>query len=590
MKKYKLKYYLSLFLVCLLLLTSCSKTNSKPDNDSTQLSSDIEQDRQSVSQSFDAFLTQLFQDEITLNTINLHYTLAHPENFGISSYPISLGDFSEETRQKIRKDITNYLSILDTFDYKKLTKDQQITYDILEEYLLTEKGSLDLYLYQRNLSPTIGDQAQLPILLAEYEFYSKQDVEDYLKLIITAETYLSNLLDFQKEKSEAGFFMSDTTADGVIAQCQNFIQNPEENYLLSTFNERLNNLSLTEEELSDYQAKNKDAILHHLIPAYQKLIDGLTALKGTGKNDGGLCHYEKGTQYYQYLIRSRVGTDKSLEDIKNWIEAEIANDLGKVTALAIKNPDLATEISDYSFPIQEPDECLKDLQQKICADFPEAVSDQYTIKYVPASLQESASPAFYLTPPLDNIDGNVIYINKNPAYTSMNLYTTLAHEGYPGHLYQNTYFNNTNPHPIRSILNYSGYSEGWATYVELYAYSYSGLNADLAEMLSYNLSLSLGLYSRVDVGVNYEGWDIEQVNRFLRKYGISDKNIATEMYQSMVDEPANYLSYYLGYLEFKNLKETAQQKQAENFHLKEFHKFILDFGPAPFYILKKYMS
>ena len=216
-------------------------------------------------------------------------------------------------------------------------------------------------------------------------------------------------------------------------------------------------------------------------------------------------------------------------------------------------------------------------------------SIKYDLKYVEPSLQDYLSPAFYLSPPIDMPDKNTIYVNKSDKFKNQDLYTTLAHEGFPGHLYQNHVFSTTNPSAIRSLLSFGGYTEGWATYAEFLSYSYEVADPSLAKALNCSASFSLGLYSLVDIGVNYEGWTPEDTGAFLKHYGFSQPDIQTEIYNSVTESPANYLQYYVGYLEINELKNLYMEKHSEKNALRNFHEFILKFGPAPFDVIKKWM-
>ena len=82
--------------------------------------------------------------------------------------------------------------------------------------------------------------------------------------------------------------------------------------------------------------------------------------------------------------------------------------------------------------------CIRD---RIKTDFPELTDSTYEVKHVPKALESSLSPAFFLIPPIDSDTTNVIYINDKSREEGTDLYSVLAHEGYPGHLYQSVYFN-----------------------------------------------------------------------------------------------------------------------------------------------------
>ncbi len=531
---------------------------------------------------FDAFTEQLFLDEIKLNTINLHYTLAHPENFGITEYEPSLGSFDIEEMKQSYGEMQKLKEEIAAFNYEELTKEQQFTYDIMMDYIDTELSVQDLILYTEVLGPVTGYQAQLPVLLAEYKFRTVQDVEDYLALVALVDEMFAELVEFEQAKSEAGLFMSDYAAEEIIDQCRQFIETPEDNYMLDVFETEINAVEgLSDAEKQTYIARNKELITTELVNAYQILIDGLEALKGTGKNEKGLYYFEDGIRYYEYLVRSMTGSAKTVDALMEDTDRYVYNSLLSMQQIMQKNPNVINEWDTYSFCETEPDKILEDLIVKIKEDFPELPEAKYTIKYVHPSMEEHMSPAFYLTPPIDDTVNNTIYINKSQV--SQDLYTTMAHEGYPGHLYQNVYTTSKNLPIVRNLFSCQGYSEGWATYVEYYAYNLGGLNNDLAKVLMLNGSASLGISAYVDMGVHYKGWGVNEVSQYLSFYGL--QGAAQDIFEYVVEEPANYLSYFIGYREFINLRDVAKVYWGDNFTLKKFHEVVLSLGPAPFDLL-----
>ena len=173
----------------------------------------------------------------------------------------------------------------------------------------------------------------------------------------------------------------------------------------------------------------------------------------------------------------------------------------------------------------------------------------------------------------------------------MPLYSLIAHEGYPGHLYQTVYFHSQNESSLRKILSFPGYTEGWATYVEQYAYTLdNGLDSDLGKLISANASASLGIQACLDLYVNAYGWEIPQIEEYLSDYYEKPEEVASALFETLVDNPANALSYYVGFLEFNQMRKTAEKKLGERFSLMEFHRFLLDMGNAPFDVIGPYFS
>lgn len=571
------------------MLTSCN-TLSRGDwaksDKTTPASADSTELNTGNSKEFDDFLMKIFKDQVTSNSIDFHYTLEHPENYGLSMDKVTFGTVSLEDMDESLKETREALETLKTFDYEKLSADQQFIYDMLLDSFEDSIKSFDYTLYETIFSPTIGVQAQLPIIFSEYTFRSKQDVDDYILLLEDVDRYFSQLLDIEKAKSEAGLFMADFTVDAIVAQCEEFISNPEENLLIDIFPEKLDLEipDLTVEEKDTYIQKNNDAVINNVIPAYEMIIDELTALKGTGTNEGGLCNFDDGKDYYSILAKTATGSSKTVEEMIEMTESALNNDLMSIAMIYTQNPDIFEESAKAKPPSSDPETILTQLQTSILDEFPEPVSTQFNIKYVHESLEQNLSPAFYMIPAIDAADSNTIYINNyyTNSDNTMSLYTTLAHEGYPGHLYETTWFNSTDPHPIRKILSYSGYSEGWATYVEMQSFYWACDNEDIADVLRANQDFSLGICARADMGINYEGWSREDTKTYLDQYGMGSDETVDWIFEAVIAEPANYLSYYIGYLEFKQLRQYAQTALDDQFDPVSFHKLILTTGPAPF--------
>ena len=500
---------------------------------------------ESASAKFDDYTQELFQEDVVQNTINLHYTLANPENYGITDYEVTLGSVSLADMEEGYAELEDMKKNLEGFRRSGLTKDQQLTYDILLDYVQTELSVKDLPLYAEVLGPISGYQSQLPVILAEYTFRRERDIEDYLTLVSGIDEMAEELIEFEREKAQAGLFMSDYAADTIISQCEEFIANPEENYMIEIFDDKVAAFEgLTDQEKQAYSDKNRAIITTEVVDGYRTLIDGLKELKGSGTNDLGLCYYEDGTRYYEYLVRSGTGTDTSVKQLMRKTEYFLEEFIYSLQTLVQENPEAYDEFLDYEFPVMEPEEILEDLREKSADYFPEPPQVNYTIKYVHPSMEEHSSPAFYLTTPVDDLQNNLIYINNRQASSAESdgaeFYAMLAHEGYPGHLYQNIYTGSSDLPLVRSLLSYSGYAEGWATYVEhSYAFHLSGMSDTLAQLFAGNSAATLALHAYIDMGIHYEGWNQEDVVDFLAGYGISDRNAAEEIFKLVVEEPAN---------------------------------------------------
>lgn len=538
---------------------------------------------ESSDRQFRTFTRSLFQTEVSANTISLHYTLRSPSDYGIADIPATYGSLSSDP-VAAKASVRNVLSSLQEFDPDTLSSENALTFKILDTYLKNASTGTDYLLYQEPLGPVSGIHTQLPVLLSEYSFYDTQDVETYLALLKETPSYFDSVIRFEQKKAASGLFMPDYQADSVLDTCQSFIDMGKENYLVSTFNERIASLDLLPENKKDsFQKENMKLVTEEIYPAYQNLITAIKSLKGKGMNEQGLSHFPYGKKYYEYLVRQTTGCNESISRLRLMTRAQILEDLSAMQKVLFPADAALTQASVLEQT--SPDSMLDDLRSKITDTFPEIPDVDFQVKYVPESMQDYLSPAFYMIPAIDNLTENVIYINNGQTASGLNLYTTLAHEGYPGHLYQTVYFSASEPDPIRSILDFGGYVEGWATYAEMMSYYLAPLSKTEASLLQKNSSVILGLYALADMGIHYDGWSVTDTVRFFSDYGINDANAVQSVYELIIGSPANYLKYYIGYLKFYELKKEMADALGNQFSQKEFHRAVLDVGPAPFEIV-----
>lgn len=591
-------------------------------------------------QAFQKFTHEVFCEETASNTINLHYTLREPEKFGIKDMPVTFGAF-ETDHKGVMASAENIEQVLEAFDYDKLSVSNQLTYDVLDYYMKQLKDEAGFALYEEPLGTVSGIHTQLPVLLSEYQFYEIEDVDVYLDLMKITPDYFQSLIEFEQAKSDAGLFMSDNAARQVIEQCKVFMDMGESNYLISTFVDRIERLQgLTEEEKSRYIQRNALMLNSYVLPAYSSLSAAVQRLMGTGKNEQGLCYFPEGKEYYGQVVRFSTGSERPVLEIKDLTQRQIVEDLeamervlgvaengksgnmaqgevpkdegapreegskdedasqgevpedeGNVSqeaAALIGNPEQAHEAAamDTANPIS----ILNELKKEIAKSFPEAPDTTVSVKYVPEALQGNLSPAFYMIPAIDSYEENVIYVNQAHMGNPLILFTTLAHEGFPGHLYQNVYYAGTDPDPLRSMFNIGGYVEGWATYAEMCSYYLAPITKEQSVILQKNSSIILGLYTLADIGIHYEGWSRTDTLAFFSNYGIQDVDTVDRIYDLIIGSPGNYVKYYIGYVEFLELKKKYAAEKGTEFSQKEFHEDVLMTGPAPFELVEKYMG
>ena len=537
--------------------------------------------------SFSEFCTTLFREEMKSNTMNLHFTLKDPKAAGIDSYEITLGSLSGDSPHNQARQLKKLSEELKKYSHRSLKGKDRLTCRLLSDYISRQQNLAAYPYYDEPLTPSGGVTSQLPVLLAEYTFRNTRDIKDYLGLLSQMDTYFSGILDYEQKKADAGLFMSDEACLKVIEGCEVFTEHPDDNFLIDTFSNRLNAMDgLTDTQKNAYLKQHSKVLSDHVIPAYSQMIKGLTMLLGRGHNNWGLCNFPEGKAYYEAVVSADTGCDDSVEDLFSQITKARREDLTFCQNLLEKNPKLASQSPKPDAALKEENAMLSRLQKEILTDFPAPPQTEVEICHVDPALSEYLAPAFYITAPIDDISHNRIYINDAKNDTDIYYFTTLAHEGYPGHLYQTICTSSYGAPEVLSLLNYPGYTEGWATYTEMQAFYYAGLDQDLASLLQHNQAATLSLYATADIGIHYFGWEKEKNAAFWSEYGVDDTATVKRITDLILEEPGNYLKYYVGYLKFRQMREQFALEN-KSFSVSAFHEAILRTGPSPFSVLEE---
>ena len=537
--------------------------------------------------SFSEFCTTLFREEMKSNTMNLHFTLKDPKAAGIDSYEITLGSLSGDSPHNQARQLKKLSEELKKYSHRSLKGKDRLTCRLLSDYISRQQNLAAYPYYDEPLTPSGGVTSQLPVLLAEYTFRNTRDIKDYLGLLSQMDTYFLGILDYEQKKADAGLFMSDEACLKVIEGCEVFTEHPDDNFLIDTFSNRLNAMDgLTDTQKNAYLKQHSKVLSDHVIPAYSQMIKGLTMLLGRGHNNWGLCNFPEGKAYYEAVVSADTGCDDSVEDLFSQIAKARREDLMFCQNLLEKNPKLASQSPKPDAALKEENAMISRLQKEILTDFPAPPQTEVEICHVDPALSEYLAPAFYITAPIDDISHNRIYINDAKNDTDIYYFTTLAHEGYPGHLYQTICTSSYGAPEVLSLLNYPGYTEGWATYTEMQSFYYAGLDPDLASLLQHNQAATLSLYATADIGIHYFGWEKEKNAAFWSEYGVDDTATVKRITDLILEEPGNYLKYYVGYLKFRQMREQLALEN-KSFSVSAFHEAILRTGPSPFSVLEE---
>ena len=385
MKNYK--KIISVVLGLLLVLNIAGCTNNEKEEPTTK------------KEDFDTFIEKMPNLVLSDDDMNLEFTFQDPSNYGFEEQLLTLPYSNEKSYKKSKKENEKILKELRSYDYDKLTDDQKLTYDILEDYLQRTSYQYEYYdLDNSYLGSFVSFQAQLPLLLSEYTFERQNDLDSYFNMLETSEETFLKYAEIEKKRQEKNSGLAKNILEKTIEQCQNYTSSTDD-YLIERINQRIDNVDfLNDEEKNEAKQKNQELVSVNLKNAYKSLEAQLKQITPTNQDNKGLYSSPKGKEYYEAMLQGRVGTDMNIKEVKNYLEEKKNKLLQEAITLITENPELAqvsgfSEIvySDFTSTAQT----LDYLKTAITEDYPKIDNLNYEIITVPDAWKDNFSPAAY---------------------------------------------------------------------------------------------------------------------------------------------------------------------------------------------------
>lgn len=545
---------------------------------------------------FDEFMKQEFVESMEQSYPNTHIILENPKDYGVdtSKTKVQIDKESNETTMKENKELNEKSAkAFKEFDRDTLSDEQKETYDIYS-YMLdytTEMNDSKFDYMSMPLESMTGMHTQLPTLFSDWTLRNEQDVKDVITLMKSVRPYMDSILAYTKKQEEKGTLMLDIKS--VKEYCEKVVKEDVNSSVLTGLNESIDNLKLGDDKTKQYKAELKKAFQEYFLPAYSDIIKTMKELDSSKNNTLGLSHMKNGKEYYELLFKQATGTDKSIEDIKKELNSMSRSSLLAVQSVISKNKNLYDEYVNGKIKTKYKDfeSMLKDLDKDIKDDFPSVGTLNYRIRPIGEDLASGGVAAYFNIPALDGTTPKQIRVNMMEDaldVQSLETFSTVAHEGIPGHMYQIAYAYKNVKDPWRnSMASFLGYTEGYATYTELYALKYlDGVSADAVKLQQNMVVYQDCLIALADIGIHYEGWTKEDLSNFLEENGLGVSDVS-DFYNQLQANPTAFLSYYVGYVQIANLKKDAQEELKDKFNDRDFHEAILKSGAAPFHVVEE---
>lgn len=526
----------------------------------------------------DDLMQSEFRDTLEQDYTTAHYRIKNYSDYGIEKPEVTFGHIDDAYFQKLEDDAKNVLEALEKIDVSALSSSQQQDYYMMkhcyEDQLSTscDRNYTWLFTPGSNLIQNISTN------MIEFPFYTHDDFYDYVTLLKSATEYLEEALTLTRTQAENGYFMNKESLQETLDTIDSYIQK-EENPMVTEFEKKADaSTFLTDGEKVDLKTQVQEYVQNEFLPECQKVYTTLQSLQDHCIQ-GSEYSLKDGKTYYEESLKDISGTTDSLQ--------EELDDLTDFLKDSLKEMFASSSYSDGIIQHSDPEEILTYLKEHMGTEGFEDIGDYtYTLDSVDPSVVSSGTVAYYVLPNLDDWQNNVIKINESNVSDSMDLYTTLAHEGIPGHLYQNVYYLRTNPQPLRSLLSTLSYSEGWAMYAELQALDMGVLTEEEATYQKAYTKVNYALIGAISLGVNGKGWEEEDVRDFMESLNLNADS-ADSYYNLALTYPDDYIPYAYGMMRMCTLEQEARNSLGNRFREEEFHKVILEDGPRYFDEIEK---
>lgn len=532
-------------------------------------------------ESFSDFEDELFQEMMSEDYTTLHFSLRDYQKYGIEKPDVNIGDASWDDYEDSVEDCDEYLKKLQSFDYDSLSETEQKDYRTIAFYLERNKELNSYPYFDWAFNSAEGVIDNLLTTFTEFVFYEKEDIDDYLATLASVPAYLDQCLENTKKQAAKGYFLTDAMLKATEDAIEKFVDKKDDNELIKIFDENIDAFDgLSAEEKEAYKKKNREIVLNAYIPSYEKVAEELQKLKGSRKADYNVSSLDGGSEYYAALARYKTSIDADVETILDICTQYIEKSVDELYDIMQNHSEVTEETLDFD----SAEDVLSYLEGHLDA-FPALDKVYYNVQYLDPSVANDSIVAYYLSPPVDDMRDNVIKINGDNVSDVLDLYTTLAHEGFPGHLYQTNYYIQQQPSLLRTQLTMMGYQEGWGMFAEGQALHVSGLSEYASEYQKINIELNYVLSAAVDLGVNGLGWSTKDVSKYLDRLDLNS-SIAKDLYDFATLQPGTILPYGVGVAMLELLEKKAKNALGNDFDQKAFNEVLLNDGNRPFEVVE----
>ncbi len=517
--------------------------------------------------------------------------------FGDYRYNDRLNDFSLEAIAQRHKMDEDFLRRLEAIPTTGLSDQDQLSHDLLVRALQQRITDFNLKEYEMPINQQNGIHTSLADLPQAVPLDSVKHYEDYVSRLHQIPRALNQVTDVLRAGMKDKLMPVRFLAEKIPAQCEGIIA--ADPFLRPT---RKYPADISAEDQKRLTREITDAVNTEVLPAYRKFAEFIKAdYAPQGRTTLSITSLADGQRRYENDIYARTTTHLSADEIHQIGLREIDRIEAEMTAIAKKEgfADLESfRASLKTNPKYKPasaEQILDDfrhyiaqMEPKLPQLFGQLPKSPVTVEAIP-EFQAAAATHYMTGTPDGKRPGRVVVATSHFADRSLIDDEAVAyHEGVPGHHMQLSIQQQLQGLPKFRLhgLGFNAYIEGWALYAEQLGKEVGFYQDPVSDYGRLSSELFRAVRLVVDTGIHAKGWSRDQVVEFMRKSGAVDEPTIQSETDRYISWPAQALSYKLGQLKIRELRDRAQKELGPKFDIRKFHDEILDGGTLPLDLLE----
>jgi uncharacterized protein (DUF885 family) len=517
--------------------------------------------------------------------------------YGDYRYNDKLAEYSVDAIIQRHKTDETFLARLEAIPGAGFSDQDQLSHDLLVRVLQQRSADYDLKEYEMPINQQNGIHTSLADLPLSVPFDSVKHYEDYIARLHQIPRVLSQTTEVLRAGMKDKLMPVRFLIEKLTVQCEGIID--ADPFLIPT---KKYPADISPDDQKRLTQQITDAINSDVIPAYKTFSAFLRMeYAPEGRTTLSIASLPDGEKRYQNDIYARTTTRMTPDEIHQLGLREIDRIQAEMTAIAKKEgfADLASfRTSLKTNPKYIPtsaDQILDDFRRYIAQmepKLPELFTllpkSPVTVEAIPA-FQAAAATHYVTGTPDGKHPGRVVVATSKFAERSLINDEAIAyHEGVPGHHMQLSVQQQLTGLPKFRLhgLGFNAYIEGWALYAEQLGKEVGFYQDPVSDYGRLSSELFRAVRLVVDTGIHSKGWTRDQVVDFFRKSGAVDEPSIQSETDRYIAWPAQALSYKLGQLKFRELRERAQKELGPRFDIRKFHDEMLDGGTLPLDLLE----